>query len=104
MHPYAEVWIELVPTEQGGRRTAALLGSDTPGRYRPHLRVGSEGELLGVAFVDGPDEPLAPGHAAFATVRFLYDPQIDYSALVEGAEFHILEGTRIVGHGRVTRR
>ena len=99
--PYAEVWVDFVPRDRGGRSTSVALG--TPGLYRPHLRVAG-GELLGVEFVDGPDDPVAPGTGTFATVRFLYEPAVSYAALTEGAEFDVLEGLRVVAHGRVTRR
>jgi len=103
--PYAEVLIELLPSDKGGRRIPLELCNDRPGLYRPHLRVlRGSGEMLGVAFVDGPDAPVEPGHSTFATVRFLYEPEVSYSELVEGAEFEILEGLHVVGFGRVTKR
>jgi translation elongation factor EF-Tu-like GTPase len=97
---FAEVWVEFLSREAGGRRSP--VGLDDLG-YRPHLRVG-DGEYLGVEFVDGPEQPTEPGESTFATVRFLYAPQVDYRALVEGAQFEILEGGRTVGHGHVVRR
>jgi hypothetical protein len=102
-HPYAEVWVEFLTAERGGRSTPIHLNEDASSRYRPHFRVGS-GELLGVEFIDGPDDPVAPGANTFATVRFLYEPNVSYSALVQGAEFDVLEGHRVVAHGRVSRR
>ena len=59
---------------------------------------------FGIEFIDGSDQPIAPGQGSYATVRFMYEPQISYDALVEGATFDICEGGRIVGFGRVTRR
>jgi translation elongation factor EF-Tu-like GTPase len=97
--PYAEVFVEFLPAEAGGRSRPVVLGES----YRPHFRVG-EGELLGVAFVDGPDDPVAPGSGCFATVRFLYAPAVNYDALKLGAEFDVFEGSRKVGAGRVTCR
>ena len=99
--PYAEIWVDFLPMERGGRSAPVDLG--TPGLYRPHLRVAG-GELLGVEFVDGPDDPIAPGTGSFATVHFLYEPAVSYAALIEGADFDLLEGLRVVAHGRVTRR
>ena len=98
--PYAEVWVEFLPLEDGGRSNP--VGLNDLG-YRPHLRVGG-GEYLGVEFVDGPEHPIKPGESAFATVRFAYSPQVDYSALVQGAQFEVLEGGRTVGRGHVVRR
>jgi hypothetical protein len=98
--PYAEVLVELLPTSDGGRAHAVVL--DDAG-YRPHLRVEG-GDYLGVEFVDGPAEPLIPGQKSYATVRFLYWPEVCYEALTVGTSFEILEGSRVVGRGCVTRR
>ena len=101
---WADVFIELLPTEKGGRKYPLDLCNDNPGQYRPHFRViGGSGELLGVAFIDGPDEPVFPGGCTNATVKCLY-PGVGYAELVEGADFEILEGPNIVGRGVVTRR
>ncbi len=59
---WAEILIELLPTEKGGRDAPLDLSNDRPGQYRPHLRViGGSGQMLGVAFMDGPDDPVSPG-------------------------------------------
>jgi hypothetical protein len=59
---WAEVLIELLPTNKGGRKEPFDLCNDRPGEYRPQLRViGGSGEMLGVAFMDGPDDPIPPG-------------------------------------------
>ena len=104
MPTYAEVWIELLATEKGGRSLPIYLSTER-GYYRPHFRVrGGDGKYLGVQFVDGPDGPLQPGSNAFATVEFMYHPQVNYDALCVGAEFDIMEGgKKIVGTGRVTK-
>lgn len=105
MAGFAEVLIEFLPTEEGGRRTPICLSTDSPAHYRPHLRVrDGDGQMLGVEFVDGPDDPIPPGGSTFATVRFVYEPNVCYDALVVGAEFDVLEGPRVVGVGRITRR
>ena len=102
---WAEVLIELLPTEKGGREVPLDLCNDKPGQYRPHFRViGGTGELLGVAFMDGPDDPVLPGEKTHATVTSLYEPAISYSELVVGTRFEILEGPHVVGFGIVTRR
>jgi translation elongation factor EF-Tu-like GTPase len=105
MTGFAEVLIEFLPTEKGGRQTPICLSTDSQGHYRPHFRVrDGDGECLGVEFVDGPDEPIAPGGSAHATVRFLYEPEVCYDALVVGAHFEVVEGSRVVATGQVTRR
>ena len=63
----------------------------------PHFRVAG-GEYLGIPF-DKVEPPSTPGTYR-ATVALLY-PGVDYGALVDGAEFEILEGPRVVGSGRV---
>lgn len=102
---WAEVKIELLPAEAGGRNLPVALSNDRPGEYRPHLRVlGGSGDILGVAFMDGPDDPVCPGDKVYATVRFLYELGVSYAELVEGARFEILEGPRVIGYGEVIRR
>jgi hypothetical protein len=101
---WAEVAIELLATEAGGRRTPLSVSSDSAGEYRPHLRVlGGSGALLGVAFMDGPDEPISPGGRAYATIKALYEPGISYAELSLGSRFEILEGPQVVGRGTIHR-
>jgi hypothetical protein len=101
---WADVEIELLPAEAGGRSAPLNLCNDDPGRYRPHLRVvGGSGELLGVAFMDGPDAPISPGTSSRATIKALYEPMVSYAELEKGVRFEILEGPQVVGHGRVVR-
>jgi hypothetical protein len=105
MNAWAEVQIELYPPESGGRQTPLDLCNDHPGRYRPHFRLLSHpSELLGVEFMDGPDDPVMPGKSTFATVRFLYEPAVSYAGLTVGTEFEIVEGPRAIGRGKITRR
>lgn len=95
---YADVRIRFLRTSDGGRQTpAALCG----GVYRPHIRVGGDGEYLGVVFVSGPVSVL-PGEEADATVSFIFD--VDDSPLQPGVEFEVLEGLRVVARGTVQRR
>ena len=97
---FAEVLIEFLPTEKGGRRTPFCLSPDSEAHYRPHFRVcGGDGEFLGVEFVDGPDDLVLPGGSTYATVRFMYEPRVCYDALVVGARFEVMEGARVVGTG-----
>jgi hypothetical protein len=102
---WAEILVEFLPTGKGGREQAVDLSNDTPGLYRPHVRVcGGSGEMLGVAFMDGPDDAVEPGASTYATIKSLYEPGVSYDELIEGAEFEILEGSKVVGLGRVVRR
>ena len=107
---WAEVLIHLLPTESGGRTLPLDLCNDRPGQYRPHFRViNGSGEMLGVAFLgvafmDGPDDPIQPGESTHATVKGLYEPNVSYDELVKGSRFEILEGAQVVGHGEVVRR
>jgi len=99
---WADVLITLIPTKLGGRTTPLDLCNDRPGEYRPHLRViGGSPEMLGVAFMDGPDDPIPPGGFTNATIMSLYEPGVSYAELVEGARFEILEGPNVVGYGEV---
>lgn len=101
----AEVFVEFKSTNEGGRHSAVWFNAAATTRYRPHLCVhGKDSEYLGVEFIDGPEHMIAPGDKTQATVRFMYEPQVSYAALVEGATFDILEGGRTVGSGRVIRR
>jgi hypothetical protein len=105
MAGFAEVLIDFLPTSRGGRRTPICISTDSTALYRPHFRIrDGDGEVLGVEFVDGPDGPVQPGRSTYATVRFLYEPEVRYDALVVGAQIEVLEGSRVVGVGRVTRR
>jgi hypothetical protein len=70
---------------------------EVAGDYRPHLRVGS-GEYLGVRILVGP--PLVQtGTPTRVIAQLLYN--VDYSALVPGAVFDVLEGPAVVGSGVV---
>jgi len=101
---YVKVWIELLPVDEGGRRTPLDLSSEWPVAYRPQLRVrGSHGPCIDVEFVAGPSEPVTPGAGCFATIR-LPAPGRSDSELLVGTEFDVLEGPRLIGHGRVTSR
>jgi hypothetical protein len=105
MMGFAEVFVEFLTSNQGGRSGPISLGEDAPTRYRPHFRLrNGDGTYLGVEFVDGPDHAIPPGGRTYATVSFMYEPAVSYDGLVEGAEFDVCEGGRVVAVGRVTRR
>ena len=102
---YVKIWIELLPVDEGGRRTPIDLSSEWPVAYRPQLRVrGGQGRLLDVEFVAGPSEPIVPGSGASATIRLPHGHGASHAELVTGAEFDVLEGSRLIGYGRVTSR
>ena len=102
---YLRIWIELTPTDEGGRSTPLDLSSEWPVVYQPRLRVrGGSGALLAVEFVAGPPDPVRPGSGAFATVRLPESPDPSHAELTSEAEFDLIEGVRIVGHGRVVGR
>ena len=98
---YAELEITFLRPEEGGRTQQPCLDDQ---QYRPHLRVPPDDLMLGVEFVDGPDGPAPVAVPVFATVRFLYEPDVDYSALKVGARIEVVEGNRVVARGRVSRR
>jgi hypothetical protein len=103
---YVKIWIELLPVDEGGRRTPLDLSSEWPVAYRPQFRVrGGHGRLLEVEFVAGPSEPIVPGGSgANATIRLPLGNGASHSELITGAEFDVIEGSRVIGHGRVTSR
>ena len=73
-------------------------------RYRPHLRVAPNTELIGVEFVDGADGPAPVGVPLYATVRLCSEPQVPHNEVEAGAEIELLEGTVVVARGRVISR
>jgi hypothetical protein len=94
---HAEIWVQFLPTANGGRKSAANLEAG----YRPHLRVAG-GDRLGVEFVGAARPTLHPGEGCTAEVRFLYEPGVSYECLAVGVAFEILEGPNIVGAGHVS--
>lgn len=86
--------IRLFVPEQGGWRSPVDASS---GLYAPHLRIGPNGEYLGVRLVQGPAE-LRPSDSAEVTFELMYD-SIEYSTLRVGNHFEILEGLHAVGEG-----
>ena len=68
------------------------------GRYSPHIVVKGTEEHLEVNFIDGEDVNFdQPIRANALPVT----ENIDYSALQEGTEFFIMDGSTIVGEGFV---
>ena len=77
------------------RRTPPNLNN---GKYCPHLVIKGSAQQLGVNFIDGEDVIFDKSIRANALP---VDEDIDYSALQEGTEFLIVEGSAIVGEGIV---
>lgn len=65
--------------------------------YRHHFMIKGTTLYLGIQFEYL--ERVDIGKTVEAEVRLLYD--VDYSGLVPGAEFYIMEGPYQVGEGRV---
>lgn len=77
------------------RRTPPNLNN---GKYCSHLVIKDSEQLLGVNFIDGEDVIFDQPIRANALP---VNEDIDYSALQDGTEFLILEGSAIVGEGIV---
>ena len=92
--PDIEVEITFVPTEQGGRKSPAFSG------YRPQFYYdGHDWDALH----EYPDvESVSPGQTVRALLRF-NRPDMHTGRVHPGMEFQIREGSRVIGHGRVTK-
>ena len=77
------------------RRTPPNLNN---GKYCPYLVIKGSAQQLGVNFIDGEDVIFDKSIRANALP---VDEDTDYSALHEGTEFLIVEGSTIVGEGLV---
>lgn len=98
MPPKIAIEVHFKPTALGGRAGCVDLSF---GRYRPHLVVGS-GEYLGICFLHSNKPEAHPDDTVIATVALVY-PDVDYSALVPGATFDVMEGAKAVATGTVLR-
>lgn len=72
------------------------------GNYRPHLVIKNDFEYLGVQFIDG--EEFVFEKEILGIVQPIYTETVDYSKLVQGTEFFILEGKNLVGEGIVIEK
>jgi hypothetical protein len=94
----AYIWMKR--PEEGGRR-----GDPFSADYCPHLRVGPDGEYLPVRVAEIRVSPrpgwVDPGDCAIVRFTLMYPDLPLYDALVEGGEFEILEGARVIGTGEV---
>ena len=101
--------------EDGGRKTLPSFSQEP--LYRPHIviqdpatrspKVDANGlsteDYLGVQFIGGPKSPEFNRQHRY-TLRLMYHPTVDYTAVVDGATFTVREGGRIVGYGTVVSR
>jgi translation elongation factor EF-Tu-like GTPase len=90
--PDIEVELNLLTTEEGGRRTRALSG------YRPQFSY--DGYDWDAIQDYGDVEMVAPGETVVAYLQFL-SPQCHVGKLYPGKEFLLREGSRVVGRGHV---
>lgn len=89
------VRVTMFAADRGGRHSVVDLES----QYRPHVVVdGGDGALLGVQFLQEPGTQLTPEVPTECSVLLLY-PLVNYSPLLPGASFTIVEGPRAVGEG-----
>ena len=95
MPDHVELEVTFLPPDQGGRDFPLVING-----YRPHLRVPPDEVMLGVEFV-GPESVAPVGMLVSTLAKLVYTPDISYSALQPGASVEVLEGSRVVGHGRV---
>ena len=94
--PDIEAEISFFPTEHGGRRSPAISG------YRPSHDFGLEGTLNDAAHEYVGCESVPPGQTAKTNMWFLA-PHYQEGRLYPGFRFTVQEGSRIVGHGIVTK-
>lgn len=98
-----DVKINFLAPERGGR-------SQTPKRmlesrqYRPHLITKPISECqdidyMGVCFTEQSDDIL-PNNECMAKIALMYEG-VDYSSLIKGTKFDIVEGNKIIGNGCV---
>ncbi len=102
MKSYIIAQVYLKPEAEGGRRRELLIG------YAAHIVVQPDSTFLGVRVfeIEDPDGYgiVYPGKTAKICFQLMYHPKVDYSTLIEGAEFNIQEGPYTVGTGRVLDR
>ena len=88
--------ITLYKTQDGGRNSPFNEG------YCPHLRCNGDGEYLGVRIINQKTW-VSPGESTVVEIGLMYYPDVNYSELIINAEFAIVEGTKVIGTGKVVR-
>lgn len=68
--------------------------------YAPYARVGEGGELRAIRILGLPLDGKF-GESYSVELELTYHPQLDYSAILPGGVFQLVEGRRIVGEGRI---
>ena len=108
-----EAYVTFLSPSEGGRSQPAVDSK----QYRPHIVIGDPRmrspvpdsalwgaeDYLGVSF-GGSGRTLQPGKLHHVRMIRLYEPKVNYDAVVPGATFTIREGGRIVGCGVVATR
>lgn len=90
--------LRFFTAEQGGR---AVLPNLAGGVYRPHLVIEEdpEAQYLGIQVIFAL-EAIRFGEEVEVIACLPY-PKVDYSGLIKGVMFKIMEGARCVGEGCV---
>lgn len=89
------IFLVSVTFKSGVRKLPPCL---TTGNYRPHLKIDTDDEYLGVTFKS--DIDCRFDEAISANVIPMYEG-VDYSKLKPSAKFFVMEGDKIVGSGIV---
>ena len=94
--PDIEARISFLATSEGGRIGPAKSG------YRPSHNFGLQGILNDAAHEYIGQEWVGPGETALANLWLLV-PESQTGRFHEGFRFSVQEGSRIVGHGVITK-
>ena len=97
MSDFIEAVVTLLPTDAGGRRTTV---SPRDGSYRPYVRLGLDGPLLRVRFIEGPPT-LAPGDSGRVVLEI--ESSAAFGDYVSGPELELIEIEHAVGLLTVSR-
>lgn len=98
--PQIEVELTFLTEAEGGRKQPPIL--TPPYLYRPHI-VGTDGVYHAIIFETAP-AVVQPQVPFSATLSLVYYPKDDYALFVQGADFTVREGARVVARGQVTKR
>jgi len=90
-----EADVHALSTAEGGRKTAMLSG------YRPSHNFGKNGHLNDGKHEYADGAQIDPGRSGRALI-WLLAPVENYGLLSVGDSFTVQEGSRIVGHGKIT--
>jgi hypothetical protein len=94
MKAFVKVWFQ----EEGGRKIAPK-GSPVNGFKCSIIMHGGSGEALSFMFSEKIEMELGKLH--FTEISSLLDGMDDYKEVVKDAKFSVVEGTKVVGEGRV---